>query len=120
MEEVVSKHLAPDGSDLAVVFAPKPRQWGLRGDPYVWVAMRELLAGQPIPASPSAAQAVFVSAFRQLVGVDPYTDASEAVYREQFSHGGMSSGQVSLPWWRTTGIPRLVARAAKQMPSART
>ncbi len=118
MKGATSEYAAPDGSDLAAVFAPEPQRWGLRGDPHVWAAMRELLAGQPVPANPSAVRAVFVDAFRQLIRVDLDTDESEAVYREEFSHGGMSSGQVYLPWWRTTGIPLLVNRAMKRMPDA--
>jgi hypothetical protein len=33
------------------------------------------------------------------------------VYREQFAHGGMSSGMISLETWRDQLIPLLAERA---------
>lgn len=118
MKRESSQYSTTDGPEIAAVFAPEPQQWGLRGDPHVWTAMRELLAGQLIPEHASGVRAVFVDAFRQLVKVDLDIDESETVYREQFSHGGMSSGHVSLLWWRNTGIPLLIDRAAKLIPAA--
>jgi hypothetical protein len=32
------------------LFSREPVQWGLRGDPQVWAAMRQKLAGFPMPS----------------------------------------------------------------------
>jgi hypothetical protein len=34
--------------------------------------------------------------FRELAGIDLAVDPTASVYREQYAHGGMSSGMISL------------------------
>jgi hypothetical protein len=50
--------------------------------------------------------------FLAVVGVDLRATGDEHVYRREFAHGGMSSGLVHLPAWRTRLIPLLVSRGA--------
>lgn len=40
---------------MADLFHPEPQQWGFRGDPYLWRALREHLSGTRIPPSADAA-----------------------------------------------------------------
>jgi hypothetical protein len=48
--------------------------------------------------------------FTELAGVDLASDRMPSVYREQYAHGGMSSGMISLDTWRQKLIPMLVER----------
>jgi hypothetical protein len=97
-------------SDL---FDPEPEQWGLRGDPWVWHALREQFAGTYLPPSAAEVESLLYTAFERLVAVDLDTETEAYIYREEFAHGGMSSGHVSLNAWRTRLIPLLLDRAIR-------
>jgi hypothetical protein len=96
---------------MGELFEVQPERWGLRGDPYVWRALQERLRGTPVPAEASEVEGLLLDAFRVVVGVDLRTAREEHVYREEFAHGGMSSGSVHLPTWRERLVPLLVQRA---------
>lgn len=91
----------------------EPGQRGLRGDPYVWAALREHLAGLPLPDDEATLEESLLTAFTAVVGSDLRTELAERVYREEFAHGGMSSGYVHLPTWRDHLIPLLVSRGRR-------
>ena len=93
------------------LFEPEPDRWGLRGDPWVWQAMRDHLQGTYLPPTLGEAEAMLYNAFNRIVGVDLATEIAASVYREEFAHGGMSSGQVHLDTWRAELMPLLVDRA---------
>jgi hypothetical protein len=94
----------------SVLFDPEPRRWGLRGDPHLWEAMRERLAGTDLPETAEEAAGLLRAAFAELAGVD-LADPAPSVYREQYAHGGMSSGMICLDTWRQKLMPMLVERA---------
>jgi hypothetical protein len=96
---------------LSALFDPEPGSWGLRGDPYLWRALCEHLSDTDMPASAAEVAAVLHAAFGELVGVDLATDPASSVYRQQYAHGGMSSGMISLDAWRQELMPMLVSRA---------
>jgi len=96
---------------MSELFDPEPRTWGLRGDPYLWRALREHLSGADMPGSADNVATKLHAAFGELVGLDLASDPASSVHREQFAHGGMSSGMVSLDAWRQRLIPMLVERA---------
>ncbi|MER7515554.1 hypothetical protein [Streptomyces sp. NPDC126499] len=102
---------------MAALFEPEPDRWGLRGDPWVWRALRDRLSATDVPPSADTAAALLRAAFAELVGVDLDTDES-SVHRERFAHGGMSSGMVHLDTWRERLMPLLVERARTVSPSA--
>ena len=103
-------------SDL---FDPEPPQWGLRGDPWVWRAMRTHLAGAYLPPSIREVESLLFAAFDRVAGVHLRTEAQPWVYREEFSHGdGLSSGNVHLNTWRLTLLPMLIDRARSQLEGA--
>ena len=98
---------------MDMLFVPKPVVWGLRGDAYLWDAMRETLGGRAFTrAARELVEGRLRRAFRGPGRCRPpassgQPEAPEHVYVDGFAHGGMSSGQVSLPWWRETGFPLL-------------
>ncbi|MFF8601471.1 hypothetical protein ACF065_22390 [Streptomyces sp. NPDC015232] len=98
---------------MSQLFDPEPDRWGLRGDPHVWRALRETLSDTNVPASAEAVAGLLRVAFEELVEVDLRGDPAPHVYREQYAHGGMSSGMVHLDTWRQTLLPLLVERAGK-------
>jgi hypothetical protein len=97
--------------NVSDLFDPEPEQWGLRGDPWVWRALRDHLGTAYLPPSVSEVESMLYTAFNRLVAVDLATDTSAAVYREEFAHGGISSGQVHLETWRVVLLPMLLDRA---------
>jgi hypothetical protein len=96
---------------VADLFDPEPEQWGLRGDPWVWRALRDHLGEAYLPPSAGEVEAMLYTAFNRVVAVDLGTETAESVYREQFAHGGMSSGHVHLQTWRVVLLPLLLDRA---------
>ena len=102
---------------MSALFDPEPQTWGLRGDPTLWRALRAHLADQDIPASDGELAGLLHEAFRELVGTDLASDPATSVYREQYAHGGMSSGMISLDTWRQRLMPMLAERARTRLPS---
>jgi hypothetical protein len=99
-------------SDL---FAPPPDRWGMRGDPWVWQAMCNHLTGTYLPPSLAEVEAMLYAAFNRLVGIDLGTAVEESIFREEFAHGGLTSGGIHLDTWRVDLIPLLVERARSQL-----
>jgi hypothetical protein len=97
---------------MGSLFTPEPEQWGLRGDAYLWRALREALNETAIPLTYKDVENLLVDRIEDLTGVDVRHEREEAVYREEFAHGGMSSGQIHVPTWRDRLVPFLIARAA--------
>jgi hypothetical protein len=93
-------------SDL---FKPEPVQWGFRGDPHLWEEMASVLSDVPLPSAETQLNALFEATFERLVG-SPLHSPAVSVFVERYSHGGMSSGRVSLAFWRETGFPLLRTR----------
>ena len=98
---------------LSALFDPEPARWGLRGDPYLWRALRERLAGTDLPASLSEVTTILHTAFTQLAGANLTGETLSSVHREQYAHGGMSSGMISLEAWREDLMPVLLERASQ-------
>jgi len=51
-----------------------------------------------------------------VAGTDLASDPAASVYLEQYAHGGMSSGMISLEAWRQRLMPMLVERARTRLP----
>jgi hypothetical protein len=96
---------------VSALFDPEPGTWGLRGDPFLWRALRGHLAGQDIPPSAGELISLLHAAFRELTGTDLTSDPAPSAYQEQYAHGGMSSGMISLDTWREKLLPTLAERA---------
>ena len=92
------------------LFEREPMPWGLRGDPYLWRALRAHFATTPLPADPGELEAMVRSAAGAIVGA-PLADTEGAIYVPEFNPGhGMSAGSVMPSWWNDRGIPFLLDR----------
>jgi len=92
-------------SDL---FDPAPDQWGLRGDLFLWMEMRQALCLVPVPEKLSDLADIVSSAFHALTG-KPLRSGNEILIN-RFSRGGMSSGMVDSSFWVDRFIPLLENR----------
>ncbi len=88
----------------------KPRQWGLRGDPFLWNELREHFRTAGIPETRDEFARQIKTLIRELTGSDLRSDAPVSV--DRYQAGGMSSGHISPEWWQTTGIPLLTRQFA--------
>jgi hypothetical protein len=102
---------------ISALFDPEPEMWGMRGDPHLWRALSAHLADHEVPASAEELASVLHAAFRELADTDLAKDPASSVYREQYAHGGMSSGMISLDTWRQQLMPMLAERARTRLPS---
>ena len=107
----------PGSGALADGFDVLHRQWGTRGDPHVWRAIRERIGATPTPDADDAVRHAYVDALREVTGVDVDASQEPSIYLETYNFGGMGGGHVSLEWWRTKGIPLLTERATARRPA---
>ncbi len=102
---------------MSAIFSPTPKQWGLRGHPYVWEAMRHALETVDQSTSASDGLRLLDETFRHIVGVDlDDLTSGESIKSEELDRGGMSGGWVDLNTWRTKLMPLLKSRLGKQNP----
>ncbi|MBQ5950661.1 MAG: DUF1768 domain-containing protein [Lachnospiraceae bacterium] len=90
------------------IFREKPKQWGLRGDPYFWRTLESRFAFDDISVTESELEEKIRAIFREKMHAELTEDAK--CYSAEYAHGGMSSGQVSGGWWVDDGIPMLKER----------
>lgn len=92
------------------LFDRSPSQWGLRGDPYLWRALRAELATTPLPPNSWELQDTIHASAAGILGT-PLTSAGEPIHVSEFDPGhGMSAGAVLPSWWKHTGIRILIDR----------
>ncbi len=90
---------------------PAPRPWGLRGDPLLFAAMKQVFAQQPAPRTRHQLRAAYLSTFETLTGVS-LAEAPEhiPVKWAQRENGGMSNGLVARGYWQDQMLPTLLDR----------
>jgi len=93
---------------LDALFTPRPKQWGLRGDPHLWDAMRDA-ARDTAPDTIEDINLFLADLYEDLVG-RPLTTDDAPVSTPAFHSGGMSSGMVSPRFWREDALPLLAKR----------
>ena len=91
------------------LFEPIPEQWGLRGDPYLWMEMRSALNHVSIPDRVDTLGPIISSLFFVLTGAE--LSPKIQVHVARFERGGMSSGMVDGEFWHNTFIPMVQQRA---------
>jgi len=104
------RHIKP----ISALFNPPPVQWGLRGDPFLWRAMARALNSDTFPTTEIELVALLENTFERLTGSRLPSEGAisedDAIYVEKYARGGMSSGHVSLTFWRATAFPLLCSR----------
>ena len=100
--------------ELSALFRSEPLQWGLRGDPFLWRDMGRSLGKKPLPDTEAQLVGLLENTFERLTGrALPTQDATNelvSIFVKKYTHGGMSSGQVSPHFWRNVAIPLLLSR----------
>jgi hypothetical protein len=99
---------------LSQLFQDEPRQWGLRGDPYLWAEMKAALAEVAYPDTEEALHILLEQTYEELTGES--IQQPNPVFVERYSHGGMSSGHVSPQFWIDKGFPMLRERYRQTKP----
>lgn len=98
---------------VAVIFEEKPKQWGLRGDPYLWEDMKQAFSTVRFPISEEEFIIQFNSYFLAFTGVPLSRDCHVAV--ASYPINGMSSGQISGSFWIDKALPLLLDRLKEQL-----
>lgn len=91
-------------SVVANTIFKKPTQWGLRGDPQMWDALKEFA----LKSNPDKFMNAILSEFNRIIENGEKND--RVVFIKEFATGGMTSGSVSLDWFNKTGFPLLKER----------
>jgi 8-oxo-dGTP pyrophosphatase MutT (NUDIX family) len=102
--------------DLSALFRSEPEQWGLRGDPFLWRHMKQSFKNSPFPETEDQFLTLLEQTFQRLTSHRlPNEEAidDKSIFVEEYAHGGMSSGHVSLRFWRDIAIPLLCSRYRK-------
>lgn len=94
---------------ISDLFDPEPFQWGLRGDPFLWMEMRQALCHVPIPEEDETMERILLGCFTSLTGEELSPDKNYRIKRYAF--GGMSSGMVCGVTWTEKLLPMLRQRA---------
>jgi hypothetical protein len=77
--------------------------------------MSEYVVGLALPPSVGEVERLLKATFDRVVGIDLATESAPWVYRDEFAHGGLSSGSVHLDTWRAELLPTLIDRARSQL-----
>ena len=93
--------------DLSVIFEKEPRQWGLRGDPFMWSELRDECVGKNLtPYHEDEIVSMVCQKFELVSGVPLTYDAEP--YVEKYAHGGMSSGYLYGLFWIGRGMAQIL------------
>lgn len=93
---------------MTVLFYESPHSWGLRGDPFLWDEMRRTLGHHSLPATENELKKLIEDAFKFITKKSLYSRSD--FYIEKFSNGGMSSGYISIKFWKNTALSFLISR----------
>lgn len=93
--------------NLSVIFEKEPRQWGLRGDPFMWEELRKECGRKEIePFCEDEIVSMVCQKFESVSGVPLTYDAEP--YVEKYAHGGMSSGHLCGLFWIGRGMAQIL------------
>jgi len=95
-------------SNVEKIFEKLPKQWGLRGDPYLWDDLKEYFSHSTIPFSEESFRNEIYSMFENFTGSK--IESKEYIHIQRYSHGGMSSGMIDPEFWLNTALPLLIER----------
>lgn len=93
---------------IVILFENKPRQWGLRGDRFLWQEVVETIGELPLPDTELQLIELLDATFDRLVGYS--ITHQQDIFIERYAHGGMPSGYVCLQFWQEKVFPLLRAK----------
>ena len=99
------------------LFSPRPNDWELRGDPYLWDELSAHLSNVVLPNSAKAVRQVIATAIEALTGAT--LDEGGVAVIDRYPDDGMSSQYVSIQFWNETALPLLVSRFRGRPPETR-
>lgn len=91
---------------VSAIFKNEPEKYGLRGDFYFWEYLAVYFKNKELPYSKKMILQDIYDIFEKLT--NQKLEPNKIVKINQFSHGGMSSGEISTDWWIQTGIPLIM------------
>lgn len=92
-----------NNKSVAIIFHPKLERWGLRGDPFLWEHLMDFFKMISLPCDEKEFVTLFEKEFKRVAKKDFH--GKDNIYVEQFAHGGMSSGQISMEFWKSVAFP---------------
>ena len=93
---------------VSSIFEESPKQWGLRGDPYLWEEMKNEFSTVLVTISLDDFEKKFKEIFEKLTGT-PLTRECH-IFLSKYTHCGMSSGQICGEFWIDKALPLLLDR----------
>ena len=94
-------------NSVSIIFELPPKQWGLRGDPYLWEELQQYFKTISLPCSEASFMQYFASFFQEITNRSFKGDSNFFV--EKYARGGMSSGCISLNFWKEQALPLLIS-----------
>lgn len=92
------------------LFMRSPRQWGLRGDPYLWFELSETLRLLEQPADSAQFRRYVEVSLAHLVRDDLLGSTEEMIRVDRYPLAGISGGLVCPPKWQADLAPQLIER----------
>lgn len=96
---------------VANIFEERPKQWGLRGDPYLWGDFEKGFSHICIPYSEEDFCKEFNRMFEKFTKFK--IDSEDYIHIPRYSYGGMSSGVICKEFWLNKALPMLIKRLHK-------
>jgi len=93
---------------ISELFTKTPRQYGLRGDPFLWKDLEKHFSSIEFPYSKKSMITYIYSRYKEITGEELTADSMPFV--KDYDKGGMSSGYISGDFWTNRGIPMITAR----------
>lgn len=93
---------------VSIIFNYKPNKWGYRGDPYLWDRLQQSFKTIPLPCPETIFMQHFDKFFLEITN-HPSTNEAD-FFVEEFSHGGISSGFISIKFWQVSALPLLITK----------
>jgi len=89
------------------IFIDEPKKWGLRGDPFLWLELKDKLDGESFESLYDFKKTL-TNEFKLIIQQGTLNDTREIVRMgNKYPRNGMSGGLVSLDWWKEEGLPYL-------------
>lgn len=112
---LLSTPLRTVGGWARPLFRERPKQWGMRGDPWLWRELRDTLALAIDPGEVDAFEDMVMAALAELVGSDLATTDERSIHVKRYPLYGMSGGSIAVEKWLRDLVPLLVSRYAESL-----